>query len=357
MSGDSAGRDGGRAFIGSFTSAGGLGVIAAAVDARTGALTVVGATDDVADPSYLALSPDGTVLYAVSETDEGAVAAFRTPDTGAVGHTPPRLLADLVPVRGSGPTHLTVADGHLLTANYGSGSVSVLPVAAGGRPGPVTGVLQHQGSGPDPDRQRGPHTHQVVAAPGGRWILSTDLGADIVRICSLDTTAGELVPYGETALRPGNGPRHLAFHPAGGHVYVLGELEPVLTVCRWDPENGVLEPVGRTSVLPGVPRGASYPSEVAVAPDGRFLWVANRGHDSIAVLALDPMYEKPELLTTVPCGGRWPRDLVLDPTGRRLYVANERSGDVTWFDLDPATGVPTRAGALRAPAASCVVFG
>ncbi|MFJ7998350.1 lactonase family protein [Streptomyces sp. NPDC096310] len=357
MSGDNGGRKGGRAFIGSFTSAGGLGVLAAAVDARTGALTAGGATDAVADPSYLALSPDGSVLYAVSETDEGAVAAFRTPDIASGGHPAPRLLTDPVPVHGAGPTHLTFADGHLLTANYGSGSVSVLPVAADGRPKPVTGVLRHEGSGPHPDRQRGPHAHQVVAAPGGRWILSTDLGTDSVRISSLSIATGELVPHGETALRPGSGPRHLAFHPAGRHVYVLGELEPVLTVCRWDPANGVLEPVGRTAVLPEGMEGGCYPSEVVVAPDGRFLWVANRGHDTIAVLALDPTYEKPELRTTVPCGGHWPRDLVLDPTGRRLYVANERSGDVTWFDIDPADGVPALAGALRAPAASCVIFG
>ncbi|MFI6698418.1 lactonase family protein [Streptomyces sp. NPDC050509] len=357
MGGDSGGRDRGRAFIGSFTSAGGLGVIAAAVDARTGALTARGATDAVADPSCLALSPDGTVLYAVSETEEGAVAAFRTPDTDAAEHAAPRLLADPVPVGGSAPTHLTLVAGHLLTANYGCGSVSVLPVAADGRPGPVTGLLRHRGAGPHPDRQRGPHAHQVVAAPGGRWILSTDLGTDTVRICTLDTDAGELVPYGETALRPGTGPRHLAFHPAGGHVYVLGELEPVLTVCRWDPANGVLEPVGEAAVLPDGVGGGNYPSEVVVAPDGRFLWVANRGHDSIAVLAVDPTYEKPELVTTVPCGGHWPRDLVLDPTSRRLYAANERSGDVTWFDIDPATGVPALAGALEAPAASCVIFG
>ncbi|MEV7867332.1 lactonase family protein [Streptomyces sp. NPDC088124] len=357
--GDSGGHDGGRAFIGSFTSSGGLGIIAAAVDARTGALTARGVTDAVADPSYLALSPDGTVLYAVSETDEGAVAAFRPQDTAA-GSAAPSPLGDPVLVCGSGPTHLTFAAGRLLTANYGSGSLSVLPVAADGRPRAVTGVLQNQGTGPHPDRQRGPHAHQVVAAPGGRWILSPDLGTDTVRICSLDTTAGELIPHGSTALRPGTGPRHLAFHPAGGHVYVLGELEPVLTVCRWDEAHGVLEPVGESAVLPGGDAGAeggSYPSEVVVAPDGRFLWVANRGHDSIAVLALDPTYEKPELVTTVPCGGHWPRDLVLDPTGRRLYAANERSGDVTWFDIDPVTGVPVLAGALAAPAASCVIFG
>ncbi len=342
----------GRAFIGSFTSAGGRGIIAAAVDGTTGALTETGASDALADPSYLTLAtaPGGPVLYAVSETSEGAVAAFD------VQGSAPRPIGGRVPVCGAGPTHLAYSDGHLLTANYGSGSVSVLPVKTGGEPDAASGVLQHEGAGPHPDRQRGPHAHQVLPDPSGRWVLGVDLGTDAVRVFALDREAGELTQHRETALRPGTGPRHLAFHPAGTHAYVLNELEPTLTVCRWDADTGVLEPVGETPVLPDGADGPVYPSEVVVSHDGRHLWAANRGHDSIAVLALDESGERPELVTTVPCGGHWPRDLVLDPTGRRLYAANERSGNVTWFDIDPDTGVPHRAGSLDAPAASCVVF-
>lgn len=341
-----------RAFIGSFTSSGGRGIIAAAVDGETGALTETGAVDAVADPSYLALAATagGPVLYAVSETSEGAVAAFDV--RGAT----PRPIGARVPVCGAGPTHLAVSAGHLLTANYGSGSVSVLPVGTDGEPGAASGILQHEGTGPNPDRQRGPHAHQVVPDPSGRWVLGVDLGTDSVRVYALDPVAGELTQHGETPLRPGTGPRHLAFHPAGTHAYVLNELEPTLTVCRWDAAAGVLEPVGETPVLPDGADGPVYPSEVVVSRDGRYLWAANRGHDSIAVLALDETRERAELITTVPCGGHWPRDLALDPTGRRLYAANERSGDVTWFDIDPDTGVPRWAGSLAAPAASCVIF-
>ncbi|MFI1393830.1 lactonase family protein [Streptomyces sp. NPDC020681] len=342
----------GRAYIGSFTSAGGRGIIAADVDAATGALTETGASDIVADPSYLALAiaSGGPVLYAVSETPEGAVAAFDV--RGAA----PEPIGAQVAVCGAGPTHLAFAAGHLLTANYGSGSVSVLPIRNGGEPAAASGVLQHEGAGPDPERQRGPHAHQVLPDPSGRWVLGVDLGTDSVRICSLDGETGELAQHGETALRPGTGPRHLAFHPAGGHAYVLGELEPTVTVCRWDAATGVLEPVGETSVVPDGTDGPAYPSELVVSHDGRHLWAANRGPDHIAVLALDETGERAELITTVPCGGHWPRDLALDPTGRRLYAANERSGDVTWFDIDPETGVPRRAGSLTAPAAACVIF-
>ncbi|MEU3918367.1 lactonase family protein [Streptomyces sp. NPDC029004] len=342
----------GRAFIGSFTSAGGRGIIAATVDGETGGLTETGVSDALADPSYLALAIGlrGPVLYAVSETQEGAVAAFD------IEGPSPRPVGSRVPVCGEGPTHLALAAGHLLTANYSSGSVSVLPLGTAGEPGGATGVLQHEGTGPDPERQRSPHAHQVLPDPSGRWVLAVDLGTDSVRICAFDPGAGELILHGETALRPGTGPRHLAFHPAGSHAYVLNELEPTLTVCRWDAEAGVLEPLGEQSVLPHGVAGRVYPSEIVVSHDGRHLWTANRGHDSIAVLTLDETRERAELVTTVPCGGHWPRDLALDPTGRRLYAANERSGDVTWFDIDPDTGVPHRAGSLAAPAASCVIF-
>ncbi|MFF1924504.1 lactonase family protein [Streptomyces sp. NPDC058221] len=348
----------GRAFIGSFTSAGGRGVTVAAVDQETGALTVLGATDAVSDPSYLVLGrgrgPGGSVLYAVSETEQGAAAALD------ISHDVPQPLGEARPVDGNGPTHLALAGGRLITANYGSGSVSVLPVLADGSLGPVAGVLKHEGSGPDAGRQEGPHAHQVLPDPSGKWVLSVDLGTDSVRICALDPDTGELRLHGEALLRPGTGPRHLAFHPGGAHAYVLNELEPTVTVCRWGAARGVLEPLVETPVLPAQATGegvaASYPSELVVSHDGRFLWVASRGYDSISVLALDATGEKASLVTTVSCGGHWPRDLALDPTGRRLYAANERSGDISWFTVDPETGIPSPNGSLEAPAASCVIF-
>ncbi|MER7515426.1 lactonase family protein [Streptomyces sp. NPDC126499] len=337
-----------RGFVGSFTAAGGRGVLAVEVDEASGALTVTGASDAVADPSFLAL--DGDVLYAVSETDAGAVAAFDV--TGPA----PRPLGAPVPVNASGPTHLALAAGHVLTANYTSGSVTSLPRAADGTLGPVAGLVRHEGSGPVADRQGGPHAHQVLPDPSGRWVLAVDLGTDSVMVTVLDPATGALTPHGRSALRPGTGPRHLAFHPAGTHAYVLNELEPTLTVCRWDAETGVLTPLGETRLIPE-DTAPAYPSEVVAAPDGRFLWVAVRGTDTLAVLALDADGAAARPVASVPCGGHWPRDLALGPSGRHLYAANERSGDVTWFTLDPQTGVPARAGSLPAPAASCVVFG
>ncbi|MET7905007.1 lactonase family protein [Streptomyces sp. NPDC005336] len=338
-----------RAYIGSFTSEGGAGITVADVDARTGALRVRHSTDAVANPSYLTLAPGGDILYAVSETDDGAAAAFRVADPDS----PPVLLGEPVPVHGADPTHLALVDGQLLTANYGSGSVTALPVLDDGRLGEPTAVLRHEGSGPHPERQEGPHAHAVAPDPSGSWVLAVDLGADAVWVYE---PAGPR-PHREVRLRAGTGPRHLAFHPRGDRAYVINELDPTLTVCRWDAASGALEPLGETPVLPRGTDVETFPSEVVVSADGRFVWTANRGHDSIATLALDTPGDRMELVTTTPCGGHWPRDLTLGPSGRRLYASNERSGDVTWFDLDPSTGVPTRGGSIEAPAASCVIFG
>ncbi|WP_435885552.1 lactonase family protein [Streptomyces subrutilus] len=339
--------------IGSFTSGGGRGVTTASVDPRTGALTVLSATAAVADPSYLAVAPDTGVVYAVSETEEGAVAAFRPTGGGLTA------LGPAVAVGGAGPTHLSVAAGRLFTANYTSGGVSSLPLAADGTPLGPPAVHAHRGSGPDPERQERPHAHQVLPDPTGRWILSVDLGTDSVRVCLADPETGALRPHAETVLRAGTGPRHLAFHPDGSVLYVLHELEPQLTVCRWDAGSGRLEPVAEVPVAAAAAPGGArvYPSAVVASPDGRFVWAALRGADAIATLALAAGAEEPRLTGTVDCGGSWPRDLAADPSGRRLYAANEHSGDVTWFDVDPLTGLPRRAGSVAVPAATCVVFG
>ncbi|MFH8804141.1 lactonase family protein [Streptomyces sp. NPDC017936] len=337
-----------RAFIGSFTAAGGPGIVAAAVDPADGRLTFLSSLNGVPDPSYLALSPTGEALYAVSETAEGAVAAY-----GLAGDVPEPLGAP-VPVDGSGPTHLSVFDGHVLTANYGSGSITAVPVRADGTLAPAaSGVLWHSGSGPHAPRQQGPHAHHVGPDPSGRWVVSVDLGTDSVRVC--DLRDGSPVLHRECALRPGSGPRHLAFHPGGSHAYVVNELTPSVTVCRWDAPDGALKPLAEVPVLPGAPDGDAYPSGIVVSPDGRFVWTATRGEDVLSVYAVEGGGEALRLTATVPCGGRWPRALAV--SGGFLYVANERSGDVTWFALDPSTGLPRRAGSLDVAAASCVVLG
>lgn len=318
----------------------------AAVAPGSGALTVLSHLDDVPDPAYLALSPDGDTLYAVSETAEGAVAAYRvTGDT-------PEPLGPAVPVDAGGPVHLSLFAGHVLTANYGSGSVTAVPVRADGTLASApSAVLRHTGSGPHTPRQQSPHAHQVLPEPGGRWAVSVDLGTDSVRVCTL--TDGTLDVHRETALRPGSGPRHLAFHPHGRYAYVLNELTPTVTVCHWDADDGTLKPLVEVPVLPGAPAGDAYPSGIVASPDGRFVWTATRGEDVLSTFAVEG--EELRLIGTVTCAGHWPR--AITEAGGILYVANERSGDVSWFALDPDRGLPRYEGSIEVPAASCVVVG
>ncbi|MFF5571984.1 lactonase family protein [Streptomyces luteogriseus] len=335
-----------RAYIGSFTAAGGPGIVTAEVDPGSGALAVLSSVNAVQDPSFLTLAPDGRTLYAVSETADGAVAAYR------VDGDKPDPAGRPVPVGGSGPTHLGLFAGHVLTANYGSGSVTAVPVRPDGALArSASSVLRHSGAGPHTPRQQGPHPHQVQSDPSGRWAVSVDLGTDSVRVCTL--TDGALALHRETALRPGSGPRHLAFHPDGSHAYVINELTPSVTVCRWDAATGVLTSLSETPVLPGAPVRDAYPSGIVTSPDGRFVWTATRGEDVLSVLAVEG--EELRLAATVHCGGHWPRALAA--SGGFLYVANERSGDVTWFAVDALTGVPRRGGSIRVTAASCVALG
>ncbi len=341
-----------RAHIGSFASGGGRGITTAAVDPATGALTVLGVVDGLGDTACLALSADRRVLYAAGGTDHGLAAAYRITADGLAP------LGRPVPVDGLGPAYVSVVGDRLLIANYTSGDVSALRIAADGSPQGPAAVLGHSGSGPDPERQAGPHAHQVTPDPSGRWVLSVDLGTDSVRVCAPGPAGGPLRVSAETPLRPGSGPREVVFHPRGDVAYVIHELEAQLTVCRWDARAGRLEPTGEVALGSGgaAADAREYPSVALVSRDGACVWAAIRGSNLIATLSLSDGPEKPRITDVVDCGGQWPRHLAAGSSGRHLYVSNEWSGDITWFDTDPATGRLHPAGRLDVPAAACLVL-
>jgi 6-phosphogluconolactonase len=317
-------------YVGSY----GHGIGRSTLDPGTG-LPEAGATTEAPQPSYLALSADRRTLYAVNELTNGTVSAFSVRADGTLRPLGSRSSG------GSEPCYVEVhPDGkHLLTANYASGSVAVHPILRGGALGEASDVVQHTGSGPDPERQRGPHAHKVLTDPAGRFVHAVDLGSDAVFAYQLRD--GKLVPAGALRLPPGSGPRHVSFHPSGAVAYVTNELTSTLTVLRYDAQHGRLTPA---QTLPTAPRGdvRNYPSEVVVARSGRFVYVANRGHNSIGIFAADA--DRLTARGTVPCGGNWPRHIALSGDERFLYVANQLSNQILTLRVDPSSGALTSAG-------------
>lgn len=324
-------------YIGGYTSAagGGRGIGLARYDALTGRIDSAGELAGVADPSFLIRSSSGRNLYAVNEGATGAVTALAIDGTGRL-----RVL-NAQPTGGSAPCHLALADGHLLTANYGTGDVAVHPVRPDGSLGDRTDLVKHDGAEP--------HAHQVVAA--GRFVLAVDLGTDSVYTYRL--AAGKLELREQLRLAPGAGPRHLGFHPSGRSAYVANELDSTIAVCGYDPATGRLTVLTVLSTVPAGLPVRNYPAEVIVSADGRFVYLTNRGHNSIAVFAVQAD-GRLELLATPSCGGDWPRHLALDPSGRLLLVANQRSNSITTFHVAGGTLTPA-AEPFGTPVPACVL--
>lgn len=331
-------------------------------DPATGALTPAGVTTGIANPSWLALHPNGRFLYAGSEVREhgrrsggAAVAYARTATTGELTRINDALTG------GAGPCYLSLDPSGrlLLVANYVSGNLTILPVRPDGGLEPAAQLIQHTGHGPVADRQEGPHAHCVLPDPTGRFALAADLGSDQVLIYRIDAEARRLVPAATAgvALAPGTGPRHIAFHPTGRWVYVTGELNSTLAVFSWDGEQGRLEPVQVVSTLPEGWTGTNYPAEVAVAASGRFVYMSNRGHDSIAIFAADDTTGKLTPIGHEPTQGAFPRHFALDPTAAFLVVAHQNSDNVVVFRVDRESGRLTPTGhAATVPMPVCVRF-
>lgn len=332
------------------------GIVRAQVAADGSSIELAGDITAFADPSWVVRSPDGHRVYAVSEGAEGRVAAFAA-EHGA-GDAPLAALS-AHPTGGTEPCHAALVGrgSHLVVANYISGSLSVHPIGPDGDVGAQTQLVQHTGTGPDAARQAGPHAHMVAEDPAGRYVLAVDLGADSIFAYTLDVKTGTLEQAAQTRFRPGFGPRHLAFHPDGAFVYVVGELGFAVAACSYDAARGTLSVLGETPVLEnGVP-GADFPSGIRITQDGRFLYTANRGRDTLCVFFLGSDPAKPELVGTVPTGGAWPRDIALSPDDTLLLSANQHADNVTVFRLDPLTGMPEPTGAsLPVPAPSCLVM-
>ncbi|MFI2206151.1 lactonase family protein [Streptomyces sp. NPDC020192] len=336
-------------YVGTYTSVdgGGTGIGLVAYDPVTGLITGSGTLTGVPDPSYLAVHPDGRTLYAVDERTDGAVTAVRLADRRILGTRR---------TGGAGPCHLSVhpSGRWLLSADYGSGSVAVHPIDASGALGERTDLVTHTSPAPGPGQQ-GPHAHQFITSPDGGHVLAVDLGTDTVYTYRLDEAQGTLTEVAQAHTRPGAGPRHLTFHPGGRYAYLANEVDDTAAVCAYDPASGRLA-IGAPQSTGAEGGATNYPAQFAVTANGRFAFLANRGHNSLARYAVEAGGARLRLLGTVPVGGDFPRQIALSPDGALLFAANQRSGTVTVFHVDSSAGELTPAGEpFASPVAVCAL--
>ncbi len=330
-------------YIGTYTGAKSKGIYCTRFDAATGKLTPPELAAETKNPSFLAVHPNGRFLYAVGELSgsnglrAGAVSAFRIDaKTGKL------TLLNRQPSGGTGPCHLSVDQSGkcVLAANYGSGSVVALPLQKDGSLEKAVCAIQHHGSSVNPQRQAGPHAHFIIPDPAERFALACDLGLDQVLVYRFDP-AGCTLSANEppaVSIKPGSGPRHLAFHPKGRLAYLISEISSTFTGFTYNEKLGVLEEFQTVSTLPPDFKGKSAGAEIQIHPSGKFLYGSNRGHDSIVVFAIDQKSGKLTYVEHQSSQGKIPRHFLFDPSGKWLLVENQDSSNVVVFRVAAKTG-------------------
>lgn len=342
-------------FTGCYTKpAHGEGIHVFRYDGDTGRLTELHRFTDVDNPSFLALDAKRHLLFAVNEHwKDGAVSSFSyEPDTGCLS------FLNRQPTLGGSPCHLCLDPaGHFLfVANHNDGSLTTLPVGADGRLGTPTDKRQHQGSGPGPT-QKGPHAHWVGMDPTGKFVLCVDKGIDKVAIYRLQTSTGKLEPHEPfAALEPGTAPRHLAFGKDGKHAYVNGEAGMDVTVFAYDGSSAAFRSIQQVPTVPPGAEGKAFTTaEIDVHPSGRFLYVSNRGHNSLAVYEIGKdgrLAVKGHVSVA-----KNPRHFTFDSSGKWLYVASQDEDRVDLFAIDSTTGIPEPTGDVTPVGTPvCVLF-
>ena len=343
-------------FVGTYTKRGSKGIYALRLDLATGQLSTPSLAAEASNPTYLALSPSGKFLYAVSDAP-----------SMATGYTVDRELGRLLPLTdpqpsaGRSPSHIAIdQSGRIaLVANYHQGFVASVPLDENGRPGAPASIVKHAGSSVNPDRQAGPHPHCVTLSPDNRHVLVCDLGLDKIFTYQLAPDTASLTP-GEPPFIvsvPGAGPRHLAFAPDGQHAFMISEMGGAITSYRYDAGSGALTSLDSETTLSSSFTGENKSAAIRVHPNGRFVYGSNRGPDTIAVLGFDPATGRLSPVEMVASGGKSPRDIALTPDGNWLIAAHEESDNLTVFRVDSATGrlTPTPASAnISMPV--CIVF-
>ncbi len=350
--------------VGCYAPADQPGIHALDFNTLTGSLMPRSSYTGIVNPSFLVVHPNGKWLYAVSETGlegngrYGSVHAF---------HINQQSLT-LTPINhqstnGDWPCHLQIdATGRwIFASNYGTGNVAVFPILEDGALGEMTAFVQHHGQGPNQARQERPHAHSTTLSPDNRFAIVADLGIDQLVIYKFDAETGRLSPHSQTETHAGAGPRHIAFHPDGDRMYVVNELDSTVSVYEYDAVNGKLHELQTLDTLPqNTPDSSDVPENIVAdihySASHQRLYVSNRGHNSIAIYSVE---ENGRLtyLNNASCGGNWPRNFALAPNGRFMLVANRHSNEVSALPLlenNVEIGSPVKRATIAQPV--CVQF-
>lgn len=348
-----------------FASANGRGIAIFGFDEATATATPIDMQGGIENPTFLTAAPDGAALYATSEVaewNEGLLSAYAIdPASGRLRYLNRQSTLGSITAHAS----LDRSARFVLVANYmgtpeselPNQSVVVFPRRADGGLDPAAASAAHPGHGPDTSRQDRSHAHCVQATPDNRHIVVSDLGIDQLVSYRLDAATGAIEKSGTVTLPPGSGPRHFAFHPKKPFAYGVNEMASTVASFAFDAASGTFTLLAITPTVGEAARGHNHCSEIKLGPDGRFLYVANRGDDSLSIFDIGEDGVA-DLRTTVPAGGRTPRHFAFTPDGRTLALANQDSDVVSLFDVDPADGSLTHLGrdiAVGTPTAICFV--
>ncbi len=349
------------AYIGTYTRNTSKGIYAFRFNPSSGKLTPMGLAAETPSPSFLAVHPNGRFLYATNEREwEEKMGTMAT--AFAIDNNSGRIsMLNRTPSRGDGPVHDTVdrTGKNLIVANYRGGSLAVLPIRPDGSLAEASAWDQHQPNTSGPADRQKPIVHGVAVSPDNRFVAAAENGMDEVRIYHFDAAKGTLTANETPLIKVGNdqAPRHLVFHPNSKFLYVLNEHGSTITTLAYTASSGAVRELQTISTLPPDFSGRSSTAQLQLDRTGKFLYASNRGHDSIAVFAVDASKGTISPVEYVPTGGKTPRDFSLDPTGGFLFVGNQASNNLVLFRVDQKTGRLTATGqVLDVPEPTCIVF-
>jgi 6-phosphogluconolactonase len=354
-------------YVGTYTQKGSKGIYVYRLKTRNLevsqniTLDPLGLAAETTNPSFLEVDHKRRLMFAVNEVDAfngkptGAVSAFKMEPDGKL------TLINQVSSGGKGPCHLVLdRDGkHLLIANYGGGSVSVIPVAEDGKLSEPSDVKQHEGNSVNPQRQEGPHAHCVTMSPDNAYAYVCDLGLDKVIIYKFDARAGKLAPSDPAFMqtKPGAGPRHMTLRPDGKFAYVLNELDSTVSACEVDPKTGALKELQTISTLPGYYDGPNTAAEIQMHPSGKWVYTSNRGNETIILFSIDGEKGTLTWVEEQNTGGKKPRHFGIEPSPRHMIICNQDSDTVLISRIDAGNGRLKPSGVFtKVSSPACGVF-